>query len=196
MPERRLNVKTFIVSRRPTDRLSAWRPARARTSSILAVPLGRVAFGSRRLGAPIVVDRTAFIAFLETAPFAARAARPTHLRAARRALEVHVAGFALRTLDPRRSYSPFALLVPPPSIAQMAPIDFVTHPAAAGPDHSRTEWAVPSAVPSRSPATSAPALAGRSNLRRECFFFIGTTGSSPWGRRRAFRSMLVLHAVV
>ena len=196
MPERRLNVKTFIVSRRPTDRLSAWRPVRARTSSVLAVPMGRVAFGSRRLTAPIVVVRTALIAFLEAAPFATRAARPTHLRAARRALKVHVAGFALRTLDPRRSYSPFALLVPPPSIAQMAPIDFVTHPAAAGPDHSRTEWAVPSAVPSRPPATSAPALAGRSNLRRLYSLLIGTEGPPRRGRRRAFRAMLMLHAVV
>ena len=196
MSVRRLNVKTFIISHRPTDRLSAWHPVQARTSSVLAVPTGRVAFGGRRLTAPIVVVRTALIAFLETASFAARAARPTYLHAARWALKVHVAGLAPRTPDPRRSYSPFALLVPPPPVAQMAPIEFVTHPAAAGPDHSRTEWAVSSAVPSRSPVTSAPALAERSNLRRLYSPFIGTEGFPPRGRRRAFRAMLMLHAVV
>ena len=197
-PERRLNVKTFIVSRRPIDRLSAWSSAHARTSGRFAVPLGRVVSGIRRLLAPIVVRGTAILAFLEAAPFAARAACPTNFHATPRALEVHVAGFAPRTLDPRGSYSPFALPVPPPSVAQMAPIDFITHPATGGPNHSRAEWAVSSAVPSRPPATAAPALAWRASLRRLQSFLCGTERLQ--GRRRSrgwtFRATLMLHAVM
>ena len=162
------------------------------------MPLGRVVFGIRRLLAPIVVGRTAIVAFFEMAPFASRAARPTDLHATPRALEVHVAGFTPRTFDPRGSYSPFALSVPPPPVAQMAPIKFVTHPAAAGPDHSRTEWAVSSAVPSRPPTTAAPALAGRAILRPLHSLLNGTERlqGRRGSRRRAFRATLMLHAVM
>ena len=198
MPERRLNVKTFIVSRRPIDRLSACRSAHARTSSGFAVPLGRFVFGIRCFLAPIVVGRTAIVAFLETSPFAARAACPTNFHATPWALEVHVAGFTPRTLDPRGSYSPFALLVPSPTVAHMAPIDLIAHPATAGPDHSRAEWAVSSAVPSRPPTTTAPALAGRAILRWLRALLSGTTRlqGRRGSRRRAFRATLVLHAVM
>ena len=162
------------------------------------MPLGRFVLGIHHFLAPIVVGRTAIVAFLETALFASRAARPTDLHATPRALEVHVAGFTPRTFDPRGSYSPFALLVPPPTVAQMAPIDFVTHPAATGPDHSRAEWAVSPAIPPRSPTTTAPALAGRAILRWLHSLLDGTERlqGRRGSRRRAFRATLMLHAVM
>ena len=198
MPERRLDVKTFIVSHSTIDRLGAWIFAHARTSSRFAVPSGRFVFGTRLFLAPIVMGRTAVVTFFEMASFASRAARPTDLYATPRALEVHVAGLTPRTFDPRGSYSPFALLVPPPTVAQMAPIDFVTHPAATGPDHSRAEWAVSPAIPPRSPTTTAPALAGRAILRWLHSLLDGTERlqGRRGSRRRAFRATLMLHAVM
>ena len=160
--------------------------------------MDRVVFDIRRHLAPIVVRGTAIVAFLEAAPFAARAACPTNFYATPWALEVHVAGFTPRTLDPRGSYSPFALLVPSPTVAHMAPIDLIAHPATSGPDHSRAEWAVSSAIPSRPPTTTTPTLTGRAVLRWLCALLGVTTRlqSRRRSRRRAFRATLVLHAVM
>ena len=129
---------------------------------------------------------------------AAKAAGATYLPATRRALDMHVASVALRTSDPPRAFVPAGLWAPPPTVACMAAINVVTHPAAARADHPRAEWAMPSAVPSRLPATPAPTLAEWPGLDRPSPSHVATRERYGWWRswRRTLRATQVLHAVV
>ena len=80
--------------------------------------------------------------------------------------------------------------------AHVAPSQSIPQPAAAGSDHSGTERAVSSAIPSRLPSATAPALAERPCFHGMRFTFVACR-PHPDGRRRwALWAMRVLHAVV